>query len=412
MTELDTATFVPPRDPPPATAVADAPPPRTSYSRQIVRITFGRIGARVGLGWIVLLVLFAVFAPVIANSHPLLMKQGGRWSSPMLRHLTAADVVLQVTFWTFVGLSIFRPSTLRTRALILLGVVAASSLLAGLTVHPPEPVVYDVYRRAARAGTIEAALYAPIRFSPDDHQRDQPEARLQRPSREHPMGTTEDAADLASNMIYASRIALSIGFVATGVAVVLGVVMGGVMGYFGGWVDLVGMRLVEIFESVPTLLLLLAFAGLFQSAGTAALYYMMAIIGFLGSFGYAEFVRADFLALRNRDYVHAAQAAGLPLPSILFRHMLPNALTPVIVNASFGVAGAILIESTLSFLGIGLHSEASWGNLLEQALGAGGSFFWWLALYPGMAIFLTVFSYNLIGEALRDALDPRLNKMA
>ena len=138
---------------------------------------------------------------------------------------------------------------------------------------------------------------------------------------------------------------------------------------------------------------------------------MMVIIGVFNSFGYAEFVRAEFLSLRNRDFVHAAQAAGLRLPSILFRHMLPNGMTPVIVNASFGVATAILIESTLSFLGIGLQTEASWGSLLQQALGSGGTFFWWLALYPGLGIFLTVFSYNLIGEALRDALDPRLNKM-
>ena len=138
---------------------------------------------------------------------------------------------------------------------------------------------------------------------------------------------------------------------------------------------------------------------------------MMAIIGALSSFSYAEFVRAEFLSLRDRDFVHAARAAGLPLHTIVFKHMLPNGLTPVIVNASFGIAGAILIESTLSFLGIGLQTESSWGSLLEQALGSGGTFFWWLAIYPGAAIFLTVLAYNLIGEALRDALDPKLNKM-
>jgi peptide/nickel transport system permease protein len=158
------------------------------------------------------------------------------------------------------------------------------------------------------------------------------------------------------------------------------------------------------------LLLLLAFSSVFHGSPELALYIMMAIIGFFNSFSYADFVRAEFLSLRDRDFVHSARAAGLPLSSILFRHMLPNALTPVIVNASFGIAGAILLESTLSFLNIGLATEASWGSLLQQASN-GSEFFWWLGLYPGGAIFLTVLGYNLIGESLRDALDPRLNKM-
>jgi peptide/nickel transport system permease protein len=137
---------------------------------------------------------------------------------------------------------------------------------------------------------------------------------------------------------------------------------------------------------------------------------MMAIIGFTSWVGYATFVRAEVLKLRKQDFVHAAVAAGLPLRSVLFRHILPNAVTPVLVTASFGVAVAILSEATLSFLGIGLVSEASWGKLLNQALSAGGAFYWWIAIYPGLAIFLTVFAYNMIGEAFRDALDPRILK--
>jgi peptide/nickel transport system permease protein len=259
-------------------------------------------------------------------------------------------------------------------------------------------------------GRVEEAWYAPIRFSPDDRLNELERAENRPPDRQHWMGTAGNATDVAANFIYATRVALSIGFVATGVAVVLGVVMGGVMGYFAGWVDLIGMRFVEIFQAIPTLLLLLAFVPLFLEHGEYSLYIMMAVIGFLNSFGYAEFVRAEFLTLRNRDFVHAARAAGLPLRSILFRHILPNGLTPVIVNVSFGIAGAILTETTLSFLGIGLKNDASWANLLNQALGSSGRFYWWLAIYPGMAIFFTVFSYNLIGEGFRDALDPRLNK--
>jgi peptide/nickel transport system permease protein len=220
------------------------------------------------------------------------------------------------------------------------------------------------------------------------------------------LGITDGSADLLSNMIYATRIALSIGFISTGIAVTIGIAVGGLMGYYGGLVDLLGMRLTEIFQAIPTLLLLLCFVAAFEPN----LYVMMAIIGLTSWVGYAHFVRAEFLSLRDRDFVHAARAAGIPTHSILFRHMLPNGLTPVLVSASFGVAGAILIESTLSFLGIGLKGEASWGGLLSQAQSEGGSFYWWIALYPGMAIFLTVFAYNLIGEGLRDALDPKLLK--
>jgi peptide/nickel transport system permease protein len=136
------------------------------------------------------------------------------------------------------------------------------------------------------------------------------------------------------------------------------------------------------------------------------------IIGLTSWSGYARFVRAEFLRLRNQDFVHAAVASGLPLWSVLFRHMLPNGLAPVLVSASFGVASAILSESVLSFLGLGLVDEPSWGDLLSQATGQGGAFTWWLAIFPGAAIFLTVFSYNLIGEALRDALDPKLRGSA
>ena len=194
--------------------------------------------------------------------------------------------------------------------------------------------------------------------------------RLTAPLSTHWMGTTSDAADLLSNMIHASRIALSIGFISTGIALFIGIAIGGLMGYFVGWIDLIGMRLVEIFDAIPTLLLLLCFVAIF----TPNLYIMMAIIGATSWVGYSYFIRAEFLSLRQRDFVQAARAAGLPVRSILFRHMLPNGLTPLIVSASFGVASAILIESTLSFLGIGLVNEASWGEFAESGCGRRGNF--------------------------------------
>lgn len=218
------------------------------------------------------------------------------------------------------------------------------------------------------------------------------------------MGTEVNGADILSNMIHACRIAMSIGFISTGIAVTIGIIVGGLMGYFAGIVDLLGMRLVEIFGAIPTIYLLLTFVAYYDRN----LYLIMGIIGLTGWVGDARFIRAEFLKLRKQDFVQAAIASGLPLRSVLFRHLLPNAVAPLLVSASFGIAAAILAESTLSFLGLGLVDEPSWGRLLNMARGAGGGFHYWLALFPGLAIFLTVLAYNLVGEAFRDALDPKL----
>jgi peptide/nickel transport system permease protein len=269
--------------------------------------------------------------------------------------------------------------------------------------RPPLTIVFEHYRDLERQGQVEAVWHAFVPYSPNDRLRDMPEERLQPPGRRHLMGTDPNGADVMSRMIHASRIALSIGFIATGIAVFIGVIVGGVMGYFAGWIDLVGMRLIEIIEAIPTLVLLVAVTTFYGRS----LYLMMVVIGLLSWTGDARFIRAEFLRLRGQDFVQAAMALGLPLRSILFRHMLPNGITPVLVGASFGVASAILLESTLSFLGLGLVDEPSWGQMLNQAR-FGSGFVWWMATFPGVAIFLTVFAYNLVGEALRDALDPRL----
>lgn len=222
----------------------------------------------------------------------------------------------------------------------------------------------------------------------------------------HLLGTDTLGQDVLSQMLHACRLAISIGFVSTGIAVVIGVTIGALMGYFGGWVDLLLYRVVEIFMAIPVLFLLIVAAGLLPRNT----YVMMAIIGCFTWTGAARFIRAEFMKLRGTDYVQAAEAMGLPLWSILFRHMLPNGVTPVLVESSFLIAAAILIEAILSFLGLGPSGQASWGSLLRNALGDAGGFLWWLAIFPGMAIFLTTLAYNMIGEALRDAIDPKLKK--
>jgi peptide/nickel transport system permease protein len=212
---------------------------------------------------------------------------------------------------------------------------------------------------------------------------------------------------MLSRMLHACRVTLAIGLIATGISTAVGIVVGGLLGYYGGWVDLIGMRLVEIVEAIPTLILLLIVMVSFGRS----LYLMMVVIGLVVWTSDARFIRAEFLKLRNLDFVQAAVAAGLGRTAIIFRHMLPNGVAPVLVRASFGVASAILYESVLSFLGLGLGpDDPSWGQLLEQSMKGGTGFNWWIATFPGLAIFLTVFAYILIGEAMRDAIDPKLQK--
>ena len=222
------------------------------------------------------------------------------------------------------------------------------------------------------------------------------------------MGSDAVGRDVLSQMMHACRLSISVGLVSTGIAVVIGVTIGSLMGYFGGKVDMLLYRVVEIFMAIPVLFLLIVAAAVLPRNT----YVMMAIIGCVSWTGAARFIRAEFLRMRNQDFVQSARAVGLPLRSILFKHMLPNGVTPVLVDASFAIAAAILAEATLSFLGLGPEGQASWGKLLASATNTTGTFVWWLAIFPGLAIFLTVLGYNLLGEALRDAIDPKLRKAA
>jgi peptide/nickel transport system permease protein len=389
-----------------ASPPASPPDIAKSFWAQVFAYVLRSGRARAGLVWITFLLAAALLAPVLANTQPLLLKTEGKWSSPALRYLSAPDVACFALLLSGALAAFFRRTSLLRRAVFVCCSTLLVAALAVIFVHPPETVDWQDYRDLQRAGKVQFKLTAPLPFSPNDYQRDDPDARLQPPSRAHPLGTETNGADVLSRMIYASRIALSIGLISTGISVVIGIAIGGSMGYFAGTLDILGMRLIEVFEAIPTLFLLITFVAFFGRN----LYIMMAIIGFTGWTDEARFIRAEFLRLRNQDFVLAAIAAGLPLRSVLFRHLLPNGISPILVTSSFGIASAILYESTLSFLGLGLIEQPSWGQLLNQALDVGGTFTWWIALFPGLAIFLTVFSYNLIGEALRDALDPKIRK--
>jgi peptide/nickel transport system permease protein len=244
------------------------------------------------------------------------------------------------------------------------------------------------------------AIFPPIPYRPSNINLLEP---LEPPSAKHWFGTDKLGRDVMAGMIHGSRISLSIGFVAVGIAVLIGIVLGAIAGYFGSWVDLVISRLFEVMLSIPTFFLLITVAALLPPS----IFLTMAIIGMTSWVGIARFTRNEFLRIRNQDYVTSAIALGVTDRKVMFKHILPNALAPVIVSVVLGIAGAILVESSLSFLGIGVPAQlVTWGSILQEA--STTTFAWWLAVFPGFAIFITVLAYYLVGEGLREVLDPRL----
>ncbi len=385
-----------------------------SFGEMVRREFFKSRVNRLCLWYVLFLFALAVFAPFIANDKPYVIKMDGGFKFPLFAALTATDysillaAALGVVLVLLYGRNVRKvdPSTrgkvfskqLWSCVIILLvGIAVLYSLV-------PKRLDATNYKKLVETGQAEWGLFTPV---PYGYARTNLSEREQPPSKEHLMGTDDVGSDVLCRLIHGSRISLSVGFVAVGISTIIGVVFGAVMGYFGGAADFVGMRFVEIMMAIPVLLLILTIIAFFPRS----LFIMMVVIGVTSWTGDARFIRAEFLRLRNQDFVQAARALGLPINSILFRHMLPNGIAPVLVNATFGVAGAIFLEAALSFLGFGVVPPTpSWGQMLSVAVGTTGRFYWWLSLFPGMAIFLTVMSYNLIGEGLRDAIDPRLRK--
>ena len=229
---------------------------------------------------------------------------------------------------------------------------------------------------------------------------------LSPPSWQHWFGTDELGRDVLSRVIYGARISLKVGFVAVGIAVAIGTLVGLVSGYYSGIIDTALMRFVDIMLCFPAFFLILAVIAIREPS----IWNIMIVIGLTGWMGVARLVRAETLSIREMDYIMAARCIGCSNTRIIFRHILPNAISPVLVAATLGVAGAILTESALSFLGIGvLPPTPSWGNILTSGKDY-IEFAWWLSLFPGLAILVTVLAYNLLGEGIRDALDPRVKR--
>ncbi len=228
-------------------------------------------------------------------------------------------------------------------------------------------------------------------------------SKYQPPNDEHWLGTDRLGRDVMSGLVHGTRYALTIGLVSVSISLLIGVVLGALAGYFGGCIDLLLSRVFELWSAIPGLLLIITASAFFP----ASLFFVMVIIGLTGWVGIARLTRSQFLQVRSNEYVAAARALGYSYARIMFVHILPNAIAPVLVPAAFGVAGAILAESGLSFLGVGVPAESiTWGAILAGARSNISA--WWLVVVPGMAIFLTVTMYNLLGDGLRDALDPKM----
>jgi len=245
-------------------------------------------------------------------------------------------------------------------------------------------------------------------FSPLISRHDPNEINLseiyQPPSLAHPFGTDMNGRDVFARVLYGARISMSVGFISSGLAGLIGVLIGALAGFFGGKIDNILMRFVDLILCIPSFFLLLMVIAMLEPN----IYNVMIVIAITSWPGLARMVRAEVLSIRERDFIQAAIALGIGRWRIIWRHIVPNVMAPVFVAITLGVAAAILIESELSFLGLGVQPPTpSWGNILAQGRTV-MQFVWWMTLFPGLAIFLTVLGYNLVGEGLRDALDPRL----
>lgn len=392
-------------------------------------IVWGQFRRR-GLAWgaflgVLVLFLLAVYAPVLASNKPFLWRvDGGPWQSPWLASLfdrtfyeNAVDVVFNALLlpgtllvlpvaWVWRS-SAAQPRKLRGarrwRAVWLAGAAWGASLVALLYLVTPSPKqVYPIVEAGLRAeGREVVAIYPPIPQSFRDG--DLADVRAVA-SAAHPLGTDNAGRDVATRLLFGTRISLTVGVFAVALYCTVGMFFGSIAGFYGGRIDMAIQRLIEVVICVPSLFLVLAVASFIEQR---SIFHIMIIIASVSWTGPARLVRAEFLRLRSLDFVAAARASGFGEGTIIFREILPNALGPILVSATFGVASAILTESTMSFLGLGDITVPSWGQILNTGRATG---MWTLILAPGFAIFLTVSLLNLVGEGVRDALDPTLRR--
>lgn len=384
-------------------------PAQHSFFAAARRRFFADFQGRLGVVGILILLVPAVAAPLLANGRPLLVfgKEGLRL--PFLPFLFAPDsteflveqffnyVLLLLPLWLLIALIVRRQFPRR----ILCG---AAALLLLLPFAAARPRLDKTDYRLAAAESGERAVFAPIPYGPFEIIA----KPYQKPSREHWLGTDEVGRDVASRMIYGARASLAVGLFATAIALVIGTLVGLMAGYYRGWFDLAVMRFVEILLCFPTFLLLLILMSILKDRKfEQSILVVIAVIGLTGWIGLTFLVRGEVLKQRALPYIQSCEVVGISAWRTMTVHLLPNITGPILISFTFGVAGAILAESGLSFLGFGVQPPtASWGGLLRQAFDNPLEY-WHLTLFPGIALFIAVLAFNFTGEGLRKALFPR-----
>lgn len=365
-----------------------------------------------GVCGILFLLSVAIFAPLIANARPLLLYRGGELRSPALRYIFAPDSmeIFVECFFNYLLLLLPFASLFwfmkrkRVRGAKFAILIPAVLLLIPFFTTQSRLDKRDWREIRDHLKPGEFAIFAPVPYGPFENVA----PPYEKPSRVHLFGTDKIGRDVLSRMVYGARVSLAVGLFATGTAMLFGIIIGLCSGYFGGLTDMLTMRVVEIVICFPTFLLLLILMSILMDYKfTQSILLVIAVIGLTGWTGLARIVRGETLKLRELAFIRACETLAVPVWRILLRHLLPNVMGVVTISFTFGIAGAILAESSLSFLGFGVQDPtASWGELLRQAFSDPFTY-WHLTLWPGLALFLAVISFNFAGEGLRKILDPK-----
>ena len=396
-----------------------------TYSEIVWKQFRKRPGPYYALWGVITLALIAIYCPIFISNKPFLWQvDGGSLESPWLQSLfdrNFFESTLDITFnaLLFPGTLFLIPLIVlwrrtaslprrergprRSRGALIAGGLWLVCFLGILATSSGEPkVVYPKLEAKLTAQGKEVfAIYPAMKYSYRDINLDEVRQGI---SSRHWLGTDRAGRDVFSRMIYGTRISLTIGLFAVAIYITIGIIFGAIAGYYGGWIDLGIQRFIEVVMSIPSLFLILTVAAFIENRSIFHIMFIIAIVRWTGP---ARLVRGEFLRLKNLDFVASARASGFRESTIIFKHILPNAIGPVLVSATFGVASAILTESTMSFLGLGDITLPSWGQILNTGRTTGS---WIMILAPGFAIFLTVSLLNLLGEGFRDALDPKLRK--
>lgn len=398
-----------------------------SPTMRAVNARFRAWPVRIALAFLALLVLMAIYAPFLCGEVALIWRDGdglrfpvfadlfNAWSYPKPHDLLFNLVALELPFLLLGGWLLRNRVGFARRVLIGSAIVVGSLIICIVPWQPSDGEFRSLWRKRAHpVHTYEIAtsrpdtVWAVFPLVPHRFDANVPAASLLAPGTMHEpsqrrfwLGTDSAGKDVLAQLIFGARISLTVGLVATGLSMLIGTILGAISGYFGGWVDLAIQRLVELMMTFPTFILILVVVAMLGRD----IFIIMTVIGLTSWAGTARLVRGEFLAQSVREYVLAAEALGLTKPRIMFRHILPNALTPLLISATFGIAGAVGAESGLAFIGLGDVTVPSWGVLMEQ--GRQNIRYAWLIYAPGIAIFCIVVALNTVGNALREALDPR-----